>query len=198
MPARDSAETQMDEGFRVRLDVPPASQLIELYLQDASLPLATGQCQAVTEAGKRFDVSREAGRLLQFWQGDIELTKRGEQQPEFTARLDEVRVQFDCLMIAIRSPRHRTRRARARARAREGKGTGSAAESRRRDSGVWRAFDGFESQRAIDVGRQVAREVEESRVAERASLPAPVTSSLSPAPAAIPQPPVAGTRVGSP
>ena len=36
-------------------------------------------------------------------------------------------------------------------------------ESRRRDSGVWRAFDGFESQRAIDIGRQVAREVEASR-----------------------------------
>jgi hypothetical protein len=51
------------------------------------------------------------------------------------------------------------------------RGQDFAAESRRRDSGVWRAFDGFESQRAIDMGRQVAREVEASRVAERASLP---------------------------
>jgi hypothetical protein len=47
------------------------------------------------------------------------------------------------------------------------RGQDSAAESRRRDSGVWRAFDGFESQRAIDMGRQVAREVEESRRARR-------------------------------
>ena len=44
----------------------------------------------------------------------------------------------------------------------------SLTESRRRDSGVWRAFDGFESQRAIDIGRQVAREVEESRQTSRA------------------------------
>ena len=38
-----------------------------------------------------------------------------------------------------------------------------AVESRRRGSRVWKAFGGFESQRAIDTGRQVAREVEESR-----------------------------------
>ncbi len=37
-------------------------------------------------------------------------------------------------------------------------------EARRRGSGVWEAVDGrFESRRAIDVGRQVAQEVEESR-----------------------------------
>ena len=37
-------------------------------------------------------------------------------------------------------------------------------EARRRGSGVLEAFRGrFESRRAIDVGRQVAREVEESR-----------------------------------
>ena len=43
------------------------------------------------------------------------------------------------------------------------RGLDLAAESRRRGSGVWQAFSGFESQRAIDVGRQVAREVEASR-----------------------------------
>jgi len=43
------------------------------------------------------------------------------------------------------------------------RGLDLAAESRRRDTGVWQAFGGFESQRAIDVGRQVAREVEGSR-----------------------------------
>lgn len=43
------------------------------------------------------------------------------------------------------------------------RGQDLAARSRRHDSGVWRAFDGFESRRAIDIGRQVAREVEESR-----------------------------------
>ena len=37
-------------------------------------------------------------------------------------------------------------------------------EARRRGSGVWEAFGGrFESRRAIDAGRQVAREVEASR-----------------------------------
>ena len=37
-------------------------------------------------------------------------------------------------------------------------------EARRRGSGVWETFGGrFESQRAIEIGRQVAREVEESR-----------------------------------
>ena len=38
-----------------------------------------------------------------------------------------------------------------------------AAQSRRRGSRIWKAFGGFESQRAIDTGRQVAREVEASR-----------------------------------
>jgi hypothetical protein len=37
------------------------------------------------------------------------------------------------------------------------------AESKRPGSGVWRAFGGWETQAAIDVGRQVAREVRESR-----------------------------------
>ena len=36
-------------------------------------------------------------------------------------------------------------------------------EARRRDSGGWKSLGGFESQRAIDAGRQAAREVEESR-----------------------------------
>ena len=37
-------------------------------------------------------------------------------------------------------------------------------EARRRGSGVWESFRGrFESQRAIEIGRQVALEVEESR-----------------------------------
>ena len=35
-------------------------------------------------------------------------------------------------------------------------------ESERTGSGVWRAVDGFETQRATDMGRQVAREVSES------------------------------------
>lgn len=43
------------------------------------------------------------------------------------------------------------------------RGLDLAAESRRRDARVWKAFGGFESQRAIDIGRQVAREVEDSR-----------------------------------
>jgi hypothetical protein len=43
------------------------------------------------------------------------------------------------------------------------RGLDLAAKSRQRDSGVWKAFGGFESQRAIDIGRQVAREVEDSR-----------------------------------
>lgn len=43
------------------------------------------------------------------------------------------------------------------------RGQDLATESRRRGSGVWQAFDGFESQRAIDIGRQVAREVDQSR-----------------------------------
>lgn len=43
------------------------------------------------------------------------------------------------------------------------RGLDLAAESRRHGSGVWKAFGGFESQQAIDVGRQVAREVGESR-----------------------------------
>jgi hypothetical protein len=36
-------------------------------------------------------------------------------------------------------------------------------EARRRGSGVWESIGGFETQRAIDTGHQVAREVEESR-----------------------------------
>jgi hypothetical protein len=36
-----------------------------------------------------------------------------------------------------------------------------AGESRRRDSGVWRASGGFETHRAIEAGRRVAREVRE-------------------------------------
>ena len=43
------------------------------------------------------------------------------------------------------------------------RGLDLAAESRQRDSRVWKAFGGFESQRAIDISRQVAREVEDSR-----------------------------------
>jgi hypothetical protein len=37
------------------------------------------------------------------------------------------------------------------------------AEAKRRNSGVWRAFGGFETQAAIDAGRHVAREVRESK-----------------------------------
>jgi hypothetical protein len=37
-----------------------------------------------------------------------------------------------------------------------------AGESARKGSGVWKALDGYETQRAIDRGRQVAREVRES------------------------------------
>ena len=47
------------------------------------------------------------------------------------------------------------------------RGQDLAVESRRRDSEVWQTFDGFESQRAIDAGRQVAREVKESGRAGR-------------------------------
>lgn len=36
-------------------------------------------------------------------------------------------------------------------------------EAGRRGSGVWESFGGFESRRAIDVGRQVTREVKENR-----------------------------------
>jgi hypothetical protein len=41
------------------------------------------------------------------------------------------------------------------------------AESKRPGSGVWRAFGGWETQAAIDAGRQVAREVREARRARR-------------------------------
>ena len=41
------------------------------------------------------------------------------------------------------------------------------AESKRPGSGVWRAFGGWETQAAIDVGRQVAREVREAGRARR-------------------------------
>jgi hypothetical protein len=48
------------------------------------------------------------------------------------------------------------------------------AESKRPASGVWRAFGGYETQAAIDAGRQVAREVAEARRAPRPSaLPPP-------------------------
>ena len=40
-------------------------------------------------------------------------------------------------------------------------------ESRRSNSAVWKALDGFETQRAINLGRQVAREVRESLRAAR-------------------------------
>ena len=43
------------------------------------------------------------------------------------------------------------------------RGQNLATESQRRGSGVWQTFDGFESQRAVDIGRQVAREVDQSR-----------------------------------
>ena len=82
------AETEIDERLRVGLDVPLAADLIEFQLQGVGLALATGQCQPVTEAGKRFDVSREADRLLQFGQGGIEIATRGVQQPELTPSLD--------------------------------------------------------------------------------------------------------------
>jgi hypothetical protein len=42
-------------------------------------------------------------------------------------------------------------------------------ESERTGSGVWRSLEGFETQRAIDKGRQVAREVGESSRAARAA-----------------------------
>jgi hypothetical protein len=41
------------------------------------------------------------------------------------------------------------------------------AQSASKDSGVWMALDGYETQRAIDRGRQVAREVRESSRAAR-------------------------------
>ena len=37
------------------------------------------------------------------------------------------------------------------------------AAAERPGSGVWRAFRGFETQAAIDAGRQVAKEVKDSR-----------------------------------
>lgn len=40
-------------------------------------------------------------------------------------------------------------------------------ESKRPGSGVWRAFGGWETQTAIDLGRQVANEVREARRARR-------------------------------
>ena len=43
------------------------------------------------------------------------------------------------------------------------RGLDLATESRRPGSGVWKAFGGLESQRAIDAGRQVAKEVADSR-----------------------------------
>jgi hypothetical protein len=43
------------------------------------------------------------------------------------------------------------------------RGVDFEAESKRRGSGVWRAYGGFETQRAIDAGRQVAKELRETR-----------------------------------
>jgi hypothetical protein len=45
-------------------------------------------------------------------------------------------------------------------------------KARRRGSGVWESVGGFESQRAIDVGRQVAREVDAQPVERRQRKPA--------------------------
>ena len=42
-----------------------------------------------------------------------------------------------------------------------------ARESERSGSGVWRTLDGFETQRAIDTGRLVAREVAEGSKSAR-------------------------------
>ena len=47
------------------------------------------------------------------------------------------------------------------------RGLNFEAESKRADSGVWRAFGGYETQAAIDAGRQVASEVSEARRAQR-------------------------------
>ena len=47
------------------------------------------------------------------------------------------------------------------------------AESKRPASGVWRAFGGYETQAALDVGRQVAREVQEARRASKPSASPP-------------------------
>ena len=57
------------------------------------------------------------------------------------------------------------------------RGQDLAAQSRRRDSGVWQAFDGFESRRAIDIGRQVAREIEDGRRTRKAPYRTPVGSA---------------------
>jgi hypothetical protein len=84
------AETEIDEGVRVGLDVPRVPDLIEFQSQGVGFAFATGQRQGVTEAGKRFDVSREAGRLLQFGQRRIDVTKEGVEQPEFAPRLVRV------------------------------------------------------------------------------------------------------------
>ena len=43
------------------------------------------------------------------------------------------------------------------------RGLDFAAEAKRPGSGVWRAFGGFETEAAIDAGRQVAQEVRESK-----------------------------------
>jgi hypothetical protein len=42
-----------------------------------------------------------------------------------------------------------------------------AAESKRRGSGVWRAFGGFETERAIEAGRQASSEIREAARAAR-------------------------------
>jgi hypothetical protein len=43
------------------------------------------------------------------------------------------------------------------------RGVDFAAESKRPGSGVWRAVGGYETQAAVDAGRQVWREVETAR-----------------------------------
>ena len=52
-------------------------------------------------------------------------------------------------------------------------------QSARKDSGVWMALDGYETQRAIDRGRQVVREVRESPRAARCVLVHFVTQGSS-------------------
>jgi hypothetical protein len=59
-------------------------------------------------------------------------------------------------------------------------GVDLAHESERRDSGVWRLLVGFETQRAIDAGRQVAREVRESSRKEGKNLNRPIPQAYPP------------------
>jgi hypothetical protein len=48
-------------------------------------------------------------------------------------------------------------------------GTDLVGESRRRDSGIWRGSGGFETHRAIEAGRRVAREVREEATCNKRS-----------------------------